>query len=252
MTAATHNDHLTDRQFAEFSAVISAHPGIKMPPQKKVMLQSRLHRRLRDVGLPHVRAYYDWFFSDPQVQDEELEHLLNLATTNKTDFFREAEHFDFLARQVLPEWRQRPKADTFRVWSAGCATGEEAYTMAITLLEEQARAFFPFTILATDVSTKVLRAAMDAIYPEEHANPIPPPLRAKYVLRGKDRKNRLIRMAPEVRACVRFGKLNFLAPNYGLVERWDVVFFRNVMIYFERPTQQQIVAQLCRHLQPGG
>ena len=138
------------------------------------------------------------------------------------------------------------------MWCAGCSTGEEAYTIAMTLLEQQADGAFDFSILATDVSTRVLRIALDGIYAEERAAPIGPELRKKYLLRSRNPAERLVRIAPEVRARVRFGHLNFLSPQYGITEVMDAIFFRNVMIYFDRPTQQRVVGRMCRHLRPDG
>lgn len=243
---------LTNQEFDDFSRLISNRLGIKMPPAKKTMLQSRLLRRAREMGMDDVHAYHARFFSNPKEQEEELEHLINLATTNKTDFFREPEHFDFLAQQALPAWRNRSPSGAFRIWCAGCATGEEAYTLAIVLLEQQARGSFDFSILATDVSTRVLERAMSATYDEPHVSPIPPALRKKYLLRGNGNSAGLVRLSPEVRGHVRFGHLNFLSSDYGLREKFDVIFFRNVMIYFDRPTQQEIVSRMCRLLRVGG
>ena len=244
--------NLTTAQFEGFSAIIASMLGIKMPPTKRVMLQSRLQRRLRELGLESFNEYHDRFFNDPSHQAAELEHLLNLATTNKTDFFREPEHFNVLVREALAQWRHARRPGPFRVWCAGCATGEEAYTLAMALLEQQVAGSFDFSILATDVSTRVLDTAMQAIYAEERIGPIPIPLRQKYLLRSRDPADQQVCIAPAVRSHVRFGHLNFLAPDYGLREVMDVIFFRNVMIYFDRPTQQQVVTKMCRHLRPDG
>ena len=242
----------TPEQFADFQSVITGTLGIKMPPTKKVMLQSRLHRRLRELGLETFGEYHSRFFGDPAHQAEELEHLLNLATTNKTDFFREPEHFDVLVREVLSPWLREPSGAAFNVWCAGCSTGEEAYTLAMVLAEQQGNFAFDYSIRATDVSTRVLGTAREAVYSADHAAPIPPPLRMKYLLRSRDRAAGLVRIAPELRARVRFGHLNFLSADYGMTEMFDAVFFRNVMIYFDRETQQQVVARICRQLRVGG
>ncbi len=242
---------LTSKQFEDFSTLIAERLGIKMPETKRTMLQSRLLRRSRELGLEDVHAYHSHFFSDPEVQQEELEHLLNLATTNKTDFFREPDHFNFLAQQALPAWRARSPSDPFRVWCAGCSTGEEAYTLSMVLMEAQARGSFDFSILATDVSTRVLEKAMAATYDEEHTSPVPPAMRKKYLLRSRDSSAGLIRIAPEVRSHVRFGHLNFLSEDYGLRTKFDAIYFRNVMIYFDRDTQRKIVSRMCRLLPVG-
>lgn len=243
---------LTPRQFEDFGALISGTLGIKMPPAKRVMLQSRLHRRIRELGLESFAEYHDRFFNDPDVQAGEIEHLLNLATTNKTDFFREPEHFRVLVSGPLAEWRQQRPSSVFRVWCAGCATGEEAYTLAIVLLEQREVSPFEFSILATDVSTRALDLAMRGVYGEERIAPVPAALVPKYFLRSCDPGTRRLKVAPEVRNRVRFGHLNFLSPNYGIREVMDVVFFRNVMIYFDHATQQQVVSRMCRNLRPGG
>lgn len=246
-------DGLTPQQFADFSDVIAGTLGIKMPPAKRVMLQSRLLRRTREVGLSTVAEYHARFFQDPEHQSQELEHLLNLATTNKTDFFREADHFAVLTKEVLPAWRRlNPSGGTFRVWCAGCASGEEAYTLAMCLAEEQAVRPFDYSILATDVSTRALGIALRGVYAEERIAPVPAALRTKYLMRSLDRAVRQYRVIPELRSRIRFGHLNFLSEDYGIRDTMDVVFFRNVMIYFDRPTQQQVVTRLCRHLRPGG
>ena len=202
-------------------------------------------------------AVRDFVLAAPEAQRfvqqaEEIEHLLNLATTNKTDFFREAAHFEVLAQEVIPAWRAQRTDGTFRVWCAGCGTGEEAYTLAMVLLEQQVRGTFKFTIYATDVSTRALETAMRAVYTEEHISPIPGHLQKKYLMRSRDRSEKLVRIVPQVRDCVRYAHLNFLAPDYGLKDTFDVIFFRNVMIYFDRETQQQVVSKMCRNLRIGG
>ncbi|HLP00932.1 MAG TPA: CheR family methyltransferase [Opitutaceae bacterium] len=243
---------LTPAQFADFQTVITGALGIKMPATKQVMLQSRLHRRLRELGMATFEEYHGRFFGDPEQQAAELEHLLNLATTNKTDFFREPDHFDVLAKKVLPEWLGTPTGPEFAVWCAGCATGEEAYTLAM-VLEEQRRNFeFSYRIRATDVSTRVLETARRAIYADDHIEPVPLELRRRYLLRSRDHEEHLVRIAPGLRERVRFGHLNFLSADYGMREVFDVVFFRNVMIYFDRETQCEVVGRICRQLRVGG
>ena len=242
---------LTSKQFDDFSVLIANRLGIKMPPTKRTMLQSRLLRRARELGLEDVHAYHTRFFSDPEMQQGELEHLLNLATTNKTDFFREPDHFEFLAQKALPAWRARSPGGPFKIWCAGCSTGEEAYTLAMVLLEQQTRGQFDFSILATDVSTRVLEKAMDATYDEEHTAPIPAHLQKKYLLHGRNATAGLVKIAPEVRNRIRFGHLNFLSEHYGIRDKFDAIFFRNVMIYFDRDTQRTIVSRMCRLLPVG-
>jgi chemotaxis protein methyltransferase CheR len=244
-----------DREFKRLSEFIVSELGIKMPPAKRTMLESRLQRRLRTLGMPSFGKYLDYVFSDKGLADE-LVQMIDLVTTNKTDFFREPAHFDYLVRHALPALdrefgagHRRPLA----LWSAGCSTGEEPYTIAMTLSEYSERARgFRFAILATDVSTKVLDIAHAGIYDALKAEPIPPPLRRKYLLRSKDRKRDLVRIVPELRSLVKFRRLNFMESDFGLRERMDVIFCRNVIIYFDRPTQERLLRRLCGHLLPGG
>ena len=195
--------------------------------------------------------YADYLFSS-EGQATEMVHLYDAVTTNKTDFFREPGHFTYLTEQVLPELLQR-RESPLHFWSAGCSTGEEPYTLAMVLLEAQERfGSFDFTVTATDISTRVLEIARKAVYREERAEPIPLNLRRKYLLRSRDRSAQLVRIAGEVRKKIRFGRLNFMDREFGLREPMQVIFCRNVIIYFDRPTQEALMLRFCRHLVPGG
>jgi chemotaxis protein methyltransferase CheR len=245
----------SDALFEHFSAYIQRELGIKMPLAKKTMLHARLQKRLRQLKLSSFDDYYDYVFGD-QGRKEELHHMIDAVTTNKTDFFREPRHFEFLSSTVLPQLCR--KADRgglgrFRVWSAGCSTGEEPYTLSMVLSEFKARyAGFGFTILATDISTQVLHKAAAGIYTEADVAPVPLAYRKKYLLRSKDRKRGLVRIVPHLRRLVSFGRLNFMDEAYGIKEAMHVIFCRNVIIYFDKPTQEKMLNRLCRHLQPGG
>ena len=236
-------------QFSDFSGLITSHLGIRLPEGKRLMLQNRLARRARALGLSSVPEYHKWFFADGPGREEELQHLLDVATTNKTSFFRESGHF-----AALREIAQRADVarDAFRVWCAGCATGEEAYTLAMVLLEARAEGGPAFSILATDVCSQALERARAAIYDRESVAAVPEPFRTRYFLRHRDPAVRAVRVAPEVRRCVRFGHLNFLSEDYGLPETVNAVFFRNVMIYFDRTTQRAVLGRICSYLAVGG
>ncbi|MBI5057931.1 MAG: protein-glutamate O-methyltransferase [Nitrospirae bacterium] len=248
---------LSDNDFSRLSNFIYNECGIKMPPVKKVMLESRLHKRLRALGLRTYGEYCDFLFSPEGMQDE-LVHMINVVTTNKTDFFREPKHFQYLASVVLPELINKKGAGSSRklmVWSAGCSTGEEPYTLAMVLSEFADHCYrgeFDFLILATDISTKVLEKAKNAVYNHETVAPVPIELRKKYLLRGRDRSQNLVRIVPELREKVKFRRLNFLDGDFGMREPMDIIFCRNVLIYFDRPTQEKILNKFCRHLRPGG
>lgn len=243
---------LSDEDFKRLSEFIYREYGIKMPPAKKVMLQGRLQKRLRELDITSFREYVDYVFS-AQGQDEVI-HMMDVVSTNKTDFFREPVHFEFLAQEVVPHFG---RATEFRyplkIWSAGCSSGEEPYTIAIILMECKEK--FPaldFHILGTDISTRILQTAIDAIYKENRIEGIPLQILKKYFLRSKDRTNPTVRLIPEIRRKVTYMRLNLMESVYPVPDIYDVIFCRNVLIYFDRPTQERVINKLCMHLKPGG
>jgi chemotaxis protein methyltransferase CheR len=238
------------RDFKRFAEFISSECGIKLPPTKKTMLEARLQRRLRDLGLPGFAAYWD-YLTGPE-REEELARLLDVVTTNTTDFFREPRHFEFLARSVLPAWAAANGTRTLRVWSAGCSTGMEPYTLAMVLADwAERRGGLFWKILGTDISTRALDAARRAVYPEDQVKAVPGEMKRRYLLRSKDRAQGLVRVVPDLRSQVAFMRLNFMN-GFDLGELMDVIFCRNVLIYFERSTQEALLGRLCGHLLPGG
>jgi chemotaxis protein methyltransferase CheR len=246
---------LSDKDFARLSQYIHMECGIKMPVPKKVMLEARLRKRLRALGLGSFGEYCDFLFSPEGLEKEQL-LMINVVTTNKTDFFREPRHFEFLVQNALPELIRLCGAGTRRplsVWSAGCSTGEEPYTLAMVLSEFAGRnPGFLFSLLATDISTSVLERAVRGTYKEERVDAVPPEFKRKYLMKSKDRVKKLIRIVPELRSLVKFRRLNFLDHDFGMRELQDIIFCRNVIIYFDRPTQEKVLTRLCRHLIPGG
>ncbi len=248
---------LSEKDFKRLGGLIESQYGIKMPDSKKDMLETRLRKRLRLLGFKTFSDYCDYLFTD-QGMDDELIHMLDMVTTNKTDFFRGPDHFEFLVHQVLPELISHKGAGINRnlmIWSAGCSTGEEPYTLAMVINEFQRRApglHINFTILGTDLSTRVLQAAARGVYTEQKIEPVPMDMKRKYMMRSKDPKKQLIRIVPEVRKQVKFRRLNFLEDDFGMREPIDIVFYRNVMIYFKRPTQKMILEKIIAALRPGG
>jgi chemotaxis protein methyltransferase CheR len=247
---------LSTKDFQRLSSFIYNELGIKMPDSKRTMLTGRLAKRLRVNELDSFSDYCDFVFSS-EGQERELVHLLDVVTTNKTDFFREPAHYDQLVQTVLPTLIRENglgNGRKCRIWSAGCSTGEEPYTLSMVLSEFAAvqASGFPFEILATDISTRVLEAARLGVYPENRIAPIAQGLRRKYLLRGKDRNNPEVRIVPELRSTVKFGRLNFMDREFGLRDPVDIIFCRNVIIYFDKPTQEQLMGKFCRHLRPGG
>lgn len=244
---------LSKESFARFSEFITRELGIKMPPEKRIMLQSRLYKRLAYLEMDSLDEYQRQLFEQPDSSDEWVE-FINLVTTNKTDFFREPKHFDFLVEKALPSLESgRSGGKIFKLWCAGCSSGEEPYTLTMVLSDYRTtHQGFDFSILATDISTRVLKHAQLAIYEESRIEPVSPERRHRYLLRSKDRKRGVIRIIPELREKVRFGRLNFMNSDYGIGEKFDAIFFRNVMIYFDKQTQQKVLEKLCRNLNPGG
>lgn len=246
---------ITDKEFRKLGDFIHTHYGIKMPPAKRTMLEARLQKRLRTLGMDSFSDYSKYIFS-PEGERNEMVHMVNMITTNKTDFFREPQHFTVLVEKVLPELEnnfnigfRRP----LKLWSAGCSSGEEPYTLAMVLSEyAEKKPGFKFEILGSDISTKVLDAAAMAIYNESKVEPVPLALKKKYLLRSKDRDKTEVRIVPELRGHVRFRRINFMHDDFGLREDMDIIFCRNVIIYFDRPTQEKLLNRLGGHLMSGG
>jgi len=244
---------MTNSEFNRLSGFILNNYGIKLPVSKKTMLEGRLQKRLRALNISSFKTYCDYVFS-PQGQQMELIHMIDVVTTNKTDFFREAVHFDFLSNKILPKFlKDGFGTKPFRIWSAGCSSGEEPYTLAMVLSEfSQKYNGFDFNILGTDISTRALDAAVLAVYTEEKVSPVPQALKKKYLLKSKDEHKKTVRIVPQLRTKVSFKRFNFLDGDISYAPNFNVVFCRNVLIYFDRPTQEKVILKLCSKLEPGG
>jgi len=246
---------MTEREFSRLSQYIHSQYGIKLPPVKKVMLESRLQKRLRSLEMANFKEYIDYTLDSKQGHSE-LIRMMDLVTTNKTDFFREPGHFEYLAQNVLPELSERFQSGIrkpLRVWSAGCSSGEEPYTLAMVLSEyKQKVGAYDFSILATDLSTRVLEMGINGIYDEEKVAPVPLAMKKKYLLKSKDPGKELVRISPRLRGLVTFKRLNFMDEHYSISNVMDIIFLRNVIIYFDKQTQNGIIHRLCKHLRSGG
>jgi chemotaxis protein methyltransferase CheR len=248
-------DGLSAADFQRLSAFIHRVAGIKMPSSKHSMVEGRLRRRVAASGARDFATYCEQIFEQDDT-GEEVVHLIDAITTNKTDFFREPQHFEILTTQVLPslDTARRP----LRIWSAACSTGAEPYTLAMVLsdfmTEQRARSRLMPTpeILATDLCTTVLQVARLGIYPEAMIEPVPDDLRRRYFMRGKAKQAGMVRVVPALRAMVRFGQMNLMLPSYPVDAGFDIIFCRNVLIYFDRPTQQAVLRRLCDRLAPAG
>lgn len=237
------------RRIAEF---ITRELGIRMSPAKIPLLQSRLQRRLRALGCPSLETYLQNVLYAPE-GEAELYEFIDAITTNKTDFFREPQHFTFLTQVALPALDPGPRDWQLKAWSAGCSSGQEVYTLGMVLSElALERPGFDFSILGTDVSRRVLQAAENAIYDAVLIEPVPKLWRRKYLLRSRDPAHAQVRIGPELRQRARFQRLNFMDARYDIRDVFDVIFFRNVMIYFDKPTQEKVINRICEHLRPGG
>ncbi len=248
---------LSDRDFRRMQDLIGGECGIDLAASKRVMLEARLKRRARAVGAASLAAYCD-FVQRPEGRAREWDSLVDAVTTHKTDFFREPAHFDYLADHAVPMLADTSGAGTRRplqLWSAASSTGEEPYTLAMVLSECAAampRHDYRFHIEATDISTAVLETARRGVYPETAVEPVPLELRRRYLLRSKDRTKHLVRVSPQLRHQVTFRPLNLMDQDYHFDEPLDIVFCRNVMIYFTRPKQQTILQHIVSHLRVGG
>jgi chemotaxis protein methyltransferase CheR len=246
-------EKLSDQLFAKLSDFINHELGIKMPDRKKVMLEARLRKRLRVLDIKTFDEYTEYVFS-PGGLDKEVVHLLDVVTTNKTDFFREPRHYSLLTDDVLPELlKRKPKGEPLKIWSAACSSGEEPYTLAIVMNEfAQKNECPPYSIFGTDVSTQVLYKALDAIYKDHLVKDVDLDIKKKYFLRSKDPASRVVRLNKSIRDKVSFKRLNFMEDSYDVDRDFDIVFCRNVMIYFDRPTQEMVINRICRHIKPKG
>jgi chemotaxis protein methyltransferase CheR len=246
---------LSDRDFLDLALVVEGHIGIKMPQTKKPLVASRLLRRLRGLAFDNYHDYCQYIRS-PQGWQLEEPYFSDLVTTHKTQFFREPEHFSYLVQQLLPQLLDLGTGSSnIALWSAACSTGEEVYTLAMVLQDyrnQHTKHPFEFSITGTDISEFVLRTAGSAIYSHESTSDIPVHLRNQFLMRGKDSHEGLVRITPTLRALCKFRPLNFMDSPWSIRDRFDVIFCRNVLIYFNAERQHQIIAGLCDHLEPGG
>lgn len=244
---------ITAREFNRFQGMIYREAGIHLAPCKEALLVGRLSRRLRELGIATFDAYWE------RVQEDAAERvrMLDAICTHETHFFREPRHFEYLEKEVLPRWREEAAAGRrtrrVRAWSAACSSGEEPFTLAMVLLEGlPAAEGWEVEVLATDLSTRVLERAREAIWPLEKKQAIPPRLLKKYMLKGTRSQEGTMAAGPELRAAVRFARVNLNDPRLPVPGGFDLVFCRNVLIYFDAVSRRAAVERLLGHLAPGG
>jgi len=245
---------ISPEEFGRLRDLVRRHTGIALSEHKRSLVASRLGKRLRALGFPSFHAYCGHLAAE--AGRPELEHFINAITTNKTDFFREPAHFEFLQSQVLPALRAqaaRGQERRVRIWSAACSTGEEPYTIAITLREGlEPLAAWDVRILASDIDTQVLRQAAAGIYPVERVAGIRPFLVQRHFLRGTGSREGFVRVREEVRRLVTFRRINLLEEPWPIRTRFRCIFCRNVLIYFDQATQRRLIGRLADHLAAGG
>lgn len=238
---------LTEKEFREIRELAYKIFGLDLKPGKEALVNARLARRVQELGLGSLSEYVEAVKADRT--GEELERLINALTTNHTSFLREPQHFALLREAVLPPLAGRA---AIRIWSAGCSTGEEPYTILFTAAETLGQERIgSLHLLATDISTRVLEKAQAGIYPQERLEGLPPGWAQQFFQRGEGRWAGSVRVKPEWRARVEFRRLN-LMQDFSHLPRFHVIFCRNVMIYFDKPTQERLVARFADRLEPGG
>ena len=256
-------------EFQLFRTLIHQHTGIWLRDGKQTMLTSRLSRRLRHHGLSSYADYYE-LVKDGGATGEEIGELINCVTTNKTSFFREKRHFEFLAETVLPEIANRarvpgldhagtraaaPPEKHIDLWSAACSTGEEPYSLAMSLLDAKRtvlRGEWISRVVASDIDTQVLEKAVGGTYSEADLGDIDPVRQKKYLLRGKGNMAGQIKVKQEVASLVEFKRINLMDSSWPLETTFDAIFFRNALIYFQQETQDRFLRKMVRYLKPGG
>lgn len=241
----TEPDHITDQEFALFQRLIYKIAGISLSDSKKVLLVGRLTRRLKVYELGNFSQYYRMLATGDH--PEELQTMVDLLTTNETYFFREPKHFDFLRDEII---RKRNSAATFRVWSAASSSGEEAYSLAMVLAENMPNT--PWEIVGSDICTNVLAKAATGHYSLARTEGIPPGYMTKYCLKGVRSHAGTFLVAPELRKKTSFYQINLMNPVDAEIGDFEVIFLRNVMIYFDPPTKTKVVHNLLPRLKSGG
>jgi chemotaxis protein methyltransferase CheR len=251
MTDIASSVRLSPKEFEQLSTFIYKECGINLTLSKKILVESRLQKRLAELKMNSFSSYCDYVMG-PLGKRDELVQMIDAVATNKTDFFREPMHFQFLEKESLPSFLNNGVSRTYKIWSSACSTGEEPYTIAMVMEEFTGSRKIDYRITATDISTKVLTKAMQAIYPERVVNDVPIALRKKYMLRSKDKDSPTVRMNAQIRGKVNYKRLNLMDDILEVDHDFDAIFCRNVLIYFDRETQEAVVNKLLFHLRSGG
>ena len=244
---------LSNAEFHRFQEMILREAGINLNQSKRALVESRVARRLRSLEYQTYGQYLTFLEGQP-LNSAEWQEMINCITTNKTDFFRENHHFEFLRNRVVPEARARAAqgdSKQLRIWSAACSTGEEPYSIAITLREAfGADRSWDVKILASDIDTNVLAVGEAGIFAPERFQGVPEPIKRRYFLRRKD--DGALMAKDDLKSLIRFRRINFVDPAWPIRTAFDVIFCRNVIIYFNRATQERLFERLVQYLKPTG
>ncbi|RLD90672.1 MAG: chemotaxis protein CheR [Bacteroidetes bacterium] len=244
--------NFTDRDFHKLSHFIFHEFGIQLPDKKKFLLKSRLVKRLKILGISKYSEYVNYVMEGGTKGSEEVIEMIDVVSTNKTDFFRENAHFDFLIDKVVPDFMGKGIKSP-KVWSAGCSSGEEVYTICMVFEEEcRLNRLRDYQVYGSDISVSILKKAVKAIYPFSRAEQIPDRYRKRYLLKSKGDGKQEVRILKTLRDKTHFIWLNLMDDQYILAKNFDIIFCRNTLIYFDRETQKQVVSKLLEHLKPGG
>jgi chemotaxis protein methyltransferase CheR len=247
----------SDRDFEKLIKELRKRFSLLVSIKEKELLGSCLTIRSRQLGIRSRVDYMEYLFS-PKKSDEEFAYLLDTLTGNRANFFRNPDHFEFLAQQALPELIKQHGAGISRkliIWSAGGQAGEEPFSLAMVLKEFSEHypgINFTFQILATDVSARNLEQAGRAVYDMDQVKPIPVLMKKKFLLKSKDQFKRQVRVVSDLREQVVFRQLDFLDPRFGLREKMDAIFCQKVICYYDRQNKETLVNKLCKYLLPGG
>jgi len=245
---------LSDAEYALFSDLIYQQCGINLGPHKKELVKGRLMKQLRAYQLKTFKEYYDFVMSDPS--GKELETMVNLITTNVTSFFREKQHFDFLMQSVFPaitQKKNRENSKRIRLWSAACSTGEEPYSILMTVLEYfKDGGLWDIKLLGTDISTRALACAQQGEYPQQKVQDLSPLLLEKYYTKELKDHEIYYKIKDQVKALAVFRQLNLMMESYPFKGKFDIIFCRNVMIYFDKETQKLLMNRMANYLEDGG
>lgn len=240
---------ISELEFQKLTALVYKLSGITLAEHKKTLVVSRLSKRLRSLEMRSFTAYLTYVNGDSG--KEELVQMLDMLSTNKTDFFREPVHFDFLTDQILAG---RNPSEPLRIWSSACSSGEEPYSIAMTVHDafSELPQSIACKILASDLSTRVLDKAAGGVYEMERVSDLKKPFLKRHFLKGSGKSDGSVKVKKHLSAMVNFKRINLMSERFQIKADLDVIFCRNVMIYFDRPTQQTLIGKFYQYLKPGG